>query len=146
MPNQQTNAIYKQLTKNYNTDLDYAGISGGRIAKRLQQLSEIGSLSEGGSNRPGYSDNEKAAKQLVKQWMEEADLEVKEDGAGNVIGRLNGSDDNSLAIASGSHVDTVPNGGNFDGTVGVLAAIEIAAAWKKSDFTARKPYEAIVFS
>lgn len=142
----QNNNLHSNLLKNYDTTLDNEGINGERIAKRLQQLSEIGTTSDGGVTRPGFSDNEKAAKQHVTKWMENAGLKVHEDGAGNVIGRLSGSDDNVPAIGSGSHVDTVPNGGNFDGVVGVLAAIEVAAAWNETGYTPEKPYETIVFT
>lgn len=138
--------FYKNLAETYDTKMDYLGISGERIANRLQQLSEIGPDPEGGVTRPGYSKNEKTAKRLVQKWMEEAGLKVNEDGAGNVIGRLSGTDNQAPAIASGSHVDTVPNGGNFDGTIGVLAAVEVAAAWKNTGYTPQKPYEVIVFS
>lgn len=138
--------LYTNLTDSYDTKKDYSGITGERIADRLQQLSQIGPDPDGGVTRPGYSDNEKTAKRLVQTWMQEAGLEVYEDGAGNVIGRLSGKDNQSPAIASGSHVDTVPNGGNFDGTVGVLAAIEVAEAWKHTGYTPQKPYEIIVFS
>lgn len=146
MPEQHTDSLYKNLLKTYDNERDNAGISGKRIAERIQQLSEIGTTPDGGVTRPGYSDNEKAAKEWVKKWMQEADLEVTEDGAGNIIGRRNGNGADKKAIGSGSHVDTVPNGGNFDGVVGVLSAIEVAAAWQETGYTTEKPYEAIVFS
>jgi allantoate deiminase len=142
----KTNELYEKLMQTYDRDLDYSGIRGERIAERLHELSKIGFTSEGGAARPGFSEEEKSAKALVKRWMKEAGLEVKEDGAGNVIGRIDGIGNDYKAIASGSHVDTVPNGGHFDGTVGVLAAIEVASAWKETNYAAKKAYEVIVFS
>lgn len=146
MSHEHANEFYEKLMQKYDKNLDYSGVQGERIGKRLVELSKIGLTPDGGAARPGYSREEKTAKQLVKKWMEEAGLEVTEDGAGNVIGRINGMDDDQQAIASGSHVDTVPNGGHFDGTVGVLAAIEVAAAWRETNYSAKKPYEVIVFS
>lgn len=77
--------------------------------------------------------------------MEEAGLQVREDGAGNVIGRLEGVADGP-AVLSGSHVDSVPNGGNFDGPLGVIAALEVAEAWRETGHQPERPYEVIVFS
>ncbi|WP_205520012.1 Zn-dependent hydrolase [Virgibacillus doumboii] len=138
--------IFKELMQDYDRNLDHSGINGDRIAKRLYELSQIGMTADGGVMRPGFSGEEKDAKQLVKGWMREAGLEVSEDGAGNVIGRMNGINNDVPAIASGSHVDSVPNGGHFDGPVGVLAALEVVAAWKETNYSVKKPYEVIVFS
>ncbi|ASN06719.1 M20 family metallo-hydrolase [Virgibacillus necropolis] len=140
------NDLFDNLMKTYDRQLDYSGINGERIAKRLYELSEIGFTSDGGVRRPGFSNEEKSAKQLVKSWMDEAGLKVTEDGAGNVIGRLDGVNNDLPAVASGSHVDSVPNGGHFDGPVGVLAALEVASAWKEMNFIPKKPYEMIIFT
>lgn len=137
--------VYADLIKTYNKELDHSGVRGDRLAKRLHALSEIGFTEPGGVRRSGLSSEEKQAKQLVKSWMEEAGLEVREDGAGNVFGTLAGKMPGP-AIASGSHVDSVPNGGNFDGPLGVLSALEVAEAWKETGFVPEKPYEVIVFT
>lgn len=78
--------------------------------------------------------------------MIEAGLEVKEDGAGNVFGRLEGKNKNLSAILSGSHIDSVPNGGHFDGVLGVLSALEVVEAWKETNFYPDKPFEVVIFS
>lgn len=137
--------VFAKLTAGYDESLSRSGVSGMRIAERLSELSEIGKTSEGGVNRPGYSFEEKQAKQLVMSWMEEAGLSVTIDGAGNVIGRMAGATEGK-AICSGSHVDSVPNGGNFDGPLGVIAALEVAEAWKETGVQPEKPYEVIIFS
>lgn len=137
--------LYEDLIKGYDKQLDHSGVSGDRIAKRLHALSEIGYTEPGGVKRPGLSHEEKQVKELVKSWMEEAGLTVKEDGAGNVFGSLPGQSEGP-AIASGSHVDSVPNGGNFDGPLGVLSALEVAEAWKELGFVPEKPYEVVIFS
>lgn len=138
--------VFEDLMKAYDHKLSHSGVDGERMARRLHELSLIAFTEIGGVERPGFSDGEKAAKALVKKWMEQAGLSVTEDGAGNVIGRLEGKSSDAKAIASGSHVDSVPNGGNFDGPLGVLSALEVAEAWKDTGFTPEKPYEVIIFS
>ena len=133
------------LLENYNTELDYDGVDGKRLAERLDAISKIGVLQTGGVSRQGFSEEEKEAKALVIEWMKAAGLTVETDAVGNVFGRLAGKDD-SQSIASGSHVDTVPAGGNFDGVLGVLAALEVAEAWKASGYIPEKSYEVVIFS
>lgn len=138
-------SLFTKLTAGYDESLSRGGVDGGRIAQRLSELSRIGASPDGGVIRPGYSAEEKQAKQVVKSWMEQAGLQVTEDGAGNVIGRFEGIE-SEPAIMSGSHVDSVPNGGNFDGPLGVIAALEVAEAWRETGYEPRKPYEVVVFS
>ena len=87
-----------------------------RVLQRLDELYAIG------ATRIGYSPQEDAAHELFAQWLREAGLEVETDRAGNTLGRRG---DASLWL--GSHLDTVPNGGRFDGALGVVAALEVAA-------------------
>lgn len=143
---EDTLKLKERLLERYDAQLDKDGISGKRLAERLDILSEIGRTADNGSNRPGFSHEEKAAKELVMQWMEEAGMQVRMDGAGNVFGRLEGTNPDLPAVLSGSHVDTVPNGGHFDGTLGVLAALEVAEAWKATGYQPEKPYEVVVFT
>lgn len=138
--------LEKKLLQNYDTIRSENGISGERIAKRLQQLSQIGLTADNGSNRPGFSLLEREAKGLVVQWMKDAGLKVTEDGAGNIFGRLEGKRTDAPAVLSGSHVDTVPNGGHFDGTVGVLASLEVVEAWKATGYLPEKSFEVVCFS
>jgi allantoate deiminase len=86
-----------------------------RVASRLGELARIG-------DRIGYSPEEDEAHRLAAGWMREAGLEVSVDEAGNLHGRRG-----AARVWSGSHLDTVPNGGRFDGALGVVAAIEAAA-------------------
>ncbi|PPA69521.1 Zn-dependent hydrolase [Jeotgalibacillus proteolyticus] len=137
--------FYKKLMQDYNTELSYSGINGERLASRLYELSRIGRTESGGVTRPGYSSLEKQAKELVMKWMEEAGLTVSTDGAGNVFGKLDGRNAGP-SIVSGSHVDSVPNGGHFDGPLGVLGALEVAEAWKEQGYVPEKPYEVAIFS
>jgi acetylornithine deacetylase/succinyl-diaminopimelate desuccinylase-like protein len=86
-----------------------------RVLERLEELYAIG------ATRTGYSAEEDAAHALVARWLDAAGLEVEVDAAGNTLGRRG-----PARLWIGSHVDTVPNGGRFDGALGVVAAIELA--------------------
>jgi allantoate deiminase len=97
-----------------------------RVLSRLEALFAIGAT--GGANRPGLSAAEQQAHDLVAGWMAEAGLEVCVDAAGNLIGRARGSAPGLPEVWTGSHLDTVPNGGRFDGALGVVAGLEAVAA------------------
>ncbi|WP_307728772.1 hydantoinase/carbamoylase family amidase [Alkalicoccobacillus plakortidis] len=98
-------------------------INGERIWIRLKELSEIGKTDDGGVTRYSYTDLEAAANEQVRTYMEEAGLTTGYDSVGNLYGIKKGTKEDTLLI--GSHVDSVPNGGNFDGPLGVLAGIEV---------------------
>lgn len=87
-----------------------------RVLERLEALYAIG------ATRIGYSDEENAAHALAARWFVDAGLELETDRAGNTIGRRG-----DARLWLGSHLDTVPNGGRFDGALGVVAALEVAA-------------------
>lgn len=90
------------------------------------RLGEIGRIESGGVSRMALSEDDLHAQELVSLWMSEAGLTVRRDDYGNLIGRNDGNHPDAPAIALGSHVDSVRNGGNFDGTIGVIGAIEVA--------------------
>ncbi|WP_424236810.1 Zn-dependent hydrolase [Bhargavaea ginsengi] len=138
-------SVRDRLLAGYDGTADRDGVSGKRLAGRLAALASIGETEDGGVNRPGFSAEEKRAKEQVMEWMREAGLDVRMDGAGNVIGRLEGKTDGP-AFAAGSHVDSVPNGGNFDGPLGVLSALEVVEAWKETGYVPPVPVEVIIFS
>jgi len=116
-----------------------------RLHSRILEISEIGRTEDEGSKRMGYSVPEKEAKEKVTGWMEDIGMSVRTDGAGNVFGRYRGHDDSEVFMA-GSHLDSVPNGGNFDGVAGVLSALEIAELWHESRYTPKYSYEVVIFS
>lgn len=138
--------LYETLLKDYSTYHSYDGINGERMASRLHALSEIGLTESGGSYRLGFSKEERQAKDLVICWMKDAGLLVTEDSAGNVFGRLEGSDPDLPAVLSGSHVDSVPEGGHFDGPLGVLSSLEVAEAWKETGYKPKRSYEVVIFT
>ena len=112
--------------------------------ERLSQLAEIGADGErGGTTRPGLSVDEQRACELVAEWCEEEGLAVSWDAAGNLIARRPGARDGIPEVWSGSHLDTVPGGGRFDGALGVLAALEAVAALGSTPLAA--PLAVVVF-
>jgi hydantoinase/carbamoylase family amidase len=97
-----------------------------RILERLDTLFEIGRLA--GTNRPGLGEGEQRAYEQARDWMLEAGLEVSFDAGGNLWGRLPGRDPALAEVWSGSHLDTPPDGGRFDGALGVVSALDAAEA------------------
>jgi len=146
MMNEVNHELYMKLIESYDNAHDRDGISGKRLANRLSSIASIGRTQDNGANRPGYSREEKSAKELVAEWMQMAGMIVRMDGAGNVFGKLEGKQSDSSSIMSGSHLDSVPNGGHFDGVLGVLSALEVVEAWNQTGFQPNKPFEVVIFS
>lgn len=120
-------------------------INSDRLYLRINELAEIGKLDNGGVCRLAFSDADMQARQLVSEWMREAGMTVRIDAVGNIIGRYAGTE-SQAALATGSHIDTVPIGGRYDGCLGVLAGIEVARILHQSQTRLRHPFEVIVFS
>ena len=92
-----------------------------------------------GVSRVAYSDADVAGRAYVRKLMDAAGLKVRVDAAGNIYGRRAGREDSLPPVLFGSHIDSVPNGGNFDGDLGSLAAIEVAQSLNESGVTTRRP-------
>ncbi|MGC8837103.1 MAG: Zn-dependent hydrolase [Anaerolineae bacterium] len=116
-----------------------------RLHDRLMRLATFGQTPEGGVTRLTLTPEYMAAQALVREWMEEAGLATWVDAVGNLIGRREGTVPGLPAILLGSHIDTVINGGRYDGTVGVLGAVEVAQALLEDGLKTRHPLEVISF-
>jgi allantoate deiminase len=121
-------------------------IDGERLWRRISDLGEIGKQRGGGVTRLSFTEEERAAKDLVASYMEEAGLSVYEDAVGNLFGRREGRDPGSPAVLIGSHVDSVYNGGNFDGPLGVLAGIEVLQTMGERGVESENPIEVVAFT
>ena len=121
-------------------------VDGGRLWRRISELGEIGRQEAGGVTRLSFTEEERAAKDLVASYMEEAGLAVREDAAGNLIGRREGRAPDAPAVLVGSHVDSVYNGGDFDGPLGVLAGVEVAQAMQENGVETGRPVEVVAFT
>src|SRR5947209_14279274 len=116
-----------------------------RLQGTLQKLSEFGRNPEGGVTRLGFSETDLAARQYVTGLMKQAGLTVRVDPAGNLFGLRAGSEKLPI-ILFGSHIDSVLHGGNFDGDVGSMGAIEVMRALKDGSVKTRHPLEAVIWS
>ncbi|MCJ7582589.1 MAG: Zn-dependent hydrolase [Candidatus Aminicenantes bacterium] len=129
----------EQTIKDINVDAK-------RLELHLTNLAEFGKTSDGGVHRVAFSDEDIAARKYILTLMEAAGLDVRIDAAGNILGRCEGSDNSLPPIMSGSHIDTVPHGGKYDGAVGVLSAIECVQVFIENKVQTRHPLEVIVFT
>ncbi len=121
-------------------------IDGLRLLARLQSLGAIGALPGGGVCRLAFSAEDQAGRALVTGWMAELGLQVRVDPIGNIIGRRAGRDDGLPAVMTGSHIDTVRTGGNYDGNLGVLAGLQVIETLNAREITTLRPLEVAIFS
>jgi beta-ureidopropionase / N-carbamoyl-L-amino-acid hydrolase len=117
-----------------------------RLNSTLKTLSTFGKNEAGGSDRVAFSKYDIEARKYVKELMTKAGLEVSTDFAGNLIGKKAGSNPNLKPIAFGSHIDEVPNGGDYDGPVGSMSAIEVVQTLAENNVMTQHPLEVIIFT
>jgi len=120
-------------------------VNGARLNQHLQELAEFGKNPQGGVSRVAYSEADRQGREYVIGLMHAAKLDVSVDAAGNLVGRRAGSDNSLKPILFGSHIDSVPEGGNYDGDVGSLGAIEVVQTLAEHNVTTRHPLEVIIF-
>src|SRR5438093_1024133 len=125
--------------KNFRADTN-------RMEKRIKELSAFGANREGGVSRVAFSDADVEGRKYIRSLMEKAGLKVRVDAAGNIIGYREGRNPNLPVLLFGSHIDSVPHGGNYDGDVGVLGALECIEILNQQNFLTAHPLEVIVFS
>lgn len=116
-----------------------------RLKADIPELAEIGRDPAGGITRLAYSAEEARARRWLADRFAQLDLAVQIDAAGNLIARRAGTDA-TAPVLTGSHVDTVPQGGRFDGAAGALAALEVARTLDEENVTTRRPIEFVVFA
>lgn len=120
-------------------------INGARINRHLTELAEFGKNPQGGVSRVAYSEADRMGRAYTISRMKAAGLDQSIDTAGNIWGRRAGSDATLKPIVFGSHIDSVPEGGNYDGDVGSLGAIEVAQALREAGITTRHPLDVVVW-
>lgn len=116
-----------------------------RLEADFAALGKFGSLETGGFTRVAFSLEDLAARDWLQQAMSAAGLDVRVDAVGNIRGRRDGSED-LAPVMLGSHLDTVPEGGNYDGSVGVLAGLEIVRILNDLNLVTKRPIEVVNFS
>jgi len=114
-------------------------VNGDRLRQSLEAMAEIGKTPGGGVQRLTLSDEDKEARDLFVQWLEEIDLEVTIDEMGNIFGRREGKNNELPPVVSGSHIDSQPKGGRFDGILGVMAPLEVLRTLHENKIETERP-------
>jgi N-carbamoyl-L-amino-acid hydrolase len=117
-----------------------------RMEQRIKELSAFGANADGGVDRIAFSEADLAGRAHIMDLMREVGLSVRLDTAGNIIGRREGSEPDLPVIMFGSHIDSVPGGGNYDGDVGVIGAIEVIQLLQDNGIRTRHPLEVVSFT
>lgn len=120
-------------------------MNGSRVVEHLHELSHFGKNPQGGVSRVAYTEADLKGREYVMRLMRQAQLEVSIDLAGNIVGSRAGSDPSLPSILLGSHIDSVPEGGNYDGDVGSLGAIEVAQTLAENKIQLRHALQVIIF-
>jgi N-carbamoyl-L-amino-acid hydrolase len=122
-----------------------AVVNGERLWSRLMAMAEIGATIEGGCNRQALTDGDLAGRNLLVRWAEAAGCRVRVDPIGNLFLRRDGQDNALPVVMTGSHLDTQPTGGKFDGVYGVLAGLEMLETLQDGEVVTRHPLEVVVW-
>lgn len=117
-----------------------------RIKNFIEAIAEFNSTPGQGCTRFSYSPQDKMAKEYIFGIFKQLGLTVRVDAVGNVIGRMEGKHPELPAVMMGSHIDTVRNGGKYDGVVGVAGAIEVVRVIKENCIETKHPIEIIIFA
>lgn len=120
-------------------------INTSRLHQHIHDLSQIGKIAETGVCRLALSQEDREGVELVKQWMEEAGMEAHIDPFANLIGKLKGRNPDAPVLMLGSHIDSQPYGGRFDGAIGVLGAIEVVQTLVDSGQSPECDIEVVAF-
>src|SRR6266496_6379195 len=114
-------------------------VDGGRLWRSLMELAEIGATPKGGVRRLALTDLDRQGRDLVVAWLRDAGATTEIDGAGNIFAIRAGRDAAARVVLTGSHVDTQPSGGKFDGNYGVLAGLEVLRTLNDARIATDKP-------
>ena len=117
-----------------------------RLQSFFQDMSKVGATQDGGVSRLSLSSTDKEARDLFSKWLRDAQLEVRVDDIGNIYGRREGSDPTAAPIVIGSHLDTIENGGKYDGVLGIIAGLEIIHTLSDYSITTKSPLEIVNFT
>lgn len=116
-----------------------------RLFARILEVGEIGKGEDGEINCLAFSPEDKSAVELVAAYMQEAGLSVRMDAAGNLIGRREGRNPHAAVVMTGSHIDTVYDGGMFDGRLGILGGVEALQTMNEQGIITEHPIEVYIY-
>ena len=117
-----------------------------RLWQSHMEMAKIGATPRGGVCRLALSDEDKVSRDLFVKWAEEAGCTISIDTVGNIFARRAGSDADAAPVVTGSHLDTQPLGGRFDGAYGVLAGLEVVRALNDAGTTTKAPIDIVVWT
>src|SRR5690242_19601619 len=121
-------------------------IDSDRLKQELETLASFSDSPSPSVTRIVFSESDRRAREYVKGLCRDAGLTIREDAVGNTFARWEGERPKEAAIATGSHIDAIPNAGRYDGTVGVLGGLEAIRALKSSGFSPKRPIELVVLT
>jgi N-carbamoyl-L-amino-acid hydrolase len=121
-------------------------VNGDRIWDTLMQMAKIGATEKGGCCRLALTDLDKEARDLYVKWCKEAGCSIRIDKMGNVFARRDGEDNTLPPVMTGSHIDTQPTGGRFDGVYGVMAGLEVIRALNDLGVKTKHPIETSIWT
>jgi len=121
-------------------------IDGDRLWNSIMEIAKIGATEKGGSRRLALTDLDREARDVFVAWCEAAGCTVSVDRMGNIFARRPGSDPTAAAVVTGSHLDTQPTGGRFDGVYGVLAGLEVVRTLNDLDYQTERPIDVVVWT
>ncbi len=120
-----------------------ASVNGDRLWGTLMDLAEIGRTDKGGVGRIALTDLDREARDLFVAWAKDAGCDVRVDGVGNIFARRPGRTADAAPVMTGSHIDSQPLGGKFDGAYGVMAGLEVIRALNDANIETDKPIEVV---
>jgi len=120
--------------------------NGDRLWQSIMDMAQIGATSRGGSNRQTLTDEDRQGRDLFVNWCKDANCDVRVDQMGNIFAKRPGSEANSPAVIAGSHLDTQPTGGKFDGVYGVLAGLEVIRTLNEAEVHTKHDIEAVCWT
>jgi N-carbamoyl-L-amino-acid hydrolase len=121
-------------------------IDGERLWNSLMELAKIGATEKGGVCRLALTDLDRQARDLFRRWCEEAGCTVSVDKMGNMFARRSGRDNTLPPVMTGSHIDSQPTGGKFDGAYGIMAGLEVLRTLKDFNYETQRPIEVAVWT
>lgn len=121
-------------------------VNGERLWQSLMEMAQIGATKKGGCNRQTLTDEDKQGRDLFIRWCEQIGCSVTVDAIGNIFARRAGRDNSLPPILAGSHLDTQPTGGKFDGVYGVLAGLEVLRTLEDHQIVTESPLEVAVWT
>jgi beta-ureidopropionase / N-carbamoyl-L-amino-acid hydrolase len=138
-------SVFGSLLSNNKNSETVLSVNSKRIESRIFELAKFGVDEKGRGYRVAYTKGDVEGRAWFMELMKKAGLNPTIDAAGNIIGKRNGKNPSLKPIAFGSHIDMVPDGGNYDGTLGSIAALEVIEILNENNFTTEHPLEVIIF-